>query len=181
MIKGMSDEAHFSAEQSGSGTSSRFSASVVNSSGSQHSARTSGTRSEEAERVTTSAFADVSKQASSAFADLSSKMTAVQKRRDFLAANSAKRAATAGFVLQMRPRGDDTDAKRVGFTVTKKIGNAVARNRMKRRLRALAREVIGQRGVAGADHILIGRSSGIERDFAKLRADLIYALNKVQK
>ena len=57
---------------------------------------------------------------------------------------------------------------RVGFTVTKKIGNAVVRNRMKRRFRALARELLPAQGIAGADHVLIGRAGGIERDFALL-------------
>ena len=61
---------------------------------------------------------------------------------------------------------------RVGFTVTKKIGGAVVRNRMKRRFRALAREIVPVNGFAGADHVMIGRAKGIERDFALLRADL---------
>ena len=85
-----------------------------------------------------------------------------------------------GFVLLVRPREDGDAAMRVGFTVTKKIGNAVVRNRMKRRLRALARELLPQRGVAGADHVLIGRAGGMERDFALLRAELTKALGKVQ-
>ena len=57
---------------------------------------------------------------------------------------------------------------RVGFTVTKKIGGAVVRNRMKRRFRALAREIVPAKGFAGADHVMIGRAKGIERDFALL-------------
>ena len=84
-----------------------------------------------------------------------------------------------GFVLLMHPRRDGDPAMRVGFTVTKKIGNAVVRNRMKRRLRALARELLPTGGVAGADHILIGRAGGIERDFVALRAELAKALRKV--
>ncbi len=86
--------------------------------------------------------------------------------------------ATPGFVLLVRPRGDGDAAKRLGITVTKKIGNAVVRNRMKRRFRALAREVIAPEGVAGADHILIGRAGGIERDYAALKAELGKALGK---
>ena len=76
-------------------------------------------------------------------------------------------------------RGDDGVAIRVGFTVTKKIGNAVVRNRMKRRLRALSRAVLPERGVAGADHVLIGREGGIERDFASMIGELERALAKV--
>jgi ribonuclease P protein component len=68
---------------------------------------------------------------------------------------------------------------RVGFTVTKKIGSAVVRNRMKRRFRALAREIVAVRGVAGADHVMIGRAGGIERDFALLRSDLQGALDRL--
>ncbi|WP_231639433.1 ribonuclease P protein component [Sphingomonas profundi] len=83
-----------------------------------------------------------------------------------------------GFVLLVRERGDGSAAMRVGFTVTKKIGNAVVRNRMKRRLRALARELLPQGGVAGADHILIGRNGGIERDYDALRRELAKALRK---
>ena len=68
---------------------------------------------------------------------------------------------------------------RVGFTVTKKIGNAVVRNRMKRRFRALARELFPEHGISGADHVLIGRSGGIERDYAELASDLKRALRKI--
>ena len=84
-----------------------------------------------------------------------------------------------GFVLLMRPRDDGDETMRIGFTVTKKIGNAVVRNRMKRRLRALARELLAERGVAGADHVLIGRNGGIERDYALLRTELGKAFRKV--
>ena len=84
-----------------------------------------------------------------------------------------------GFVLLVRPRGDDDLVMRLGITVTKKIGNAVIRNRMKRRFRALARELLPVSGVAGADHVLIGRAGGVERDFAALRTELIKALAKL--
>ena len=65
---------------------------------------------------------------------------------------------------------------RAGFTVTKKIGNSVVRNRLKRRLRALVRGVLPEQGIAGADHVLIGRADGLTRDFETLAADLRKAL-----
>jgi ribonuclease P protein component len=102
----------------------------------------------------------------------------ISARRDFLAANSGRRAPTPGFVLLVRRRDDSDPAMRAGFTVTKKIGNAVIRNRLKRRLRALVRQVLPEAGVAGADHVFIGRGDGLARDFATLDADLRKALAK---
>ena len=70
---------------------------------------------------------------------------------------------------------------RVGFTVTKKIGGAVVRNRMKRRFRALAREIMPTKGFPGSDHVMIGRSNGIERDFALMRSELEHALDGLRR
>ena len=64
------------------------------------------------------------------------------KRADFLRAAQARRQATPAFTLQARPRGDESAAIRVGYTCSKKIGNAVTRNRAKRRLREVARAVL---------------------------------------
>ena len=85
-----------------------------------------------------------------------------------------------GFVLLVRDRRDGDEAKRVGFTGSKKVGKAVVRNRMKRRFRALAREVLPANGHVGSDHVMIGRSSGIERDFDLLRQDLSKALDRTR-
>ena len=82
-------------------------------------------------------------------------------------------------MLLVRDRSDDDPQMRVGFTVSKKVGNAVVRNRMKRRFRELAREIIPARGFPGSDHVMIGRSSGIERAFGELRDDLAKALKRV--
>lgn len=82
-------------------------------------------------------------------------------------------------MLLVRDRKDEDPQIRVGFTVTRKVGNAVTRNRIKRRFRALAREIIPVHGFAGADHVMIGRAGGIERDFGLLRRDLERALERV--
>jgi ribonuclease P protein component len=103
----------------------------------------------------------------------------IKKRPDFLAANRGKRYATPGFVLLVFDRHDDDPVKRLGITITKKVGNAVIRNRMRRRFRELARELLEDHGRAGADHILIGRDGGIERDFSVLRAEMAKALTKL--
>jgi ribonuclease P protein component len=105
--------------------------------------------------------------------------TVMRKRSDFLAANRGKRYATPGFVLLVFDRRDNDPAKRLGITITKKVGNAVVRNRMRRRFRELARALLTEMGKAGADHVLIGRDGGIERDFATLRAEMVKALNKL--
>jgi len=86
-----------------------------------------------------------------------------------------------GFVLLVRRREDGDPAIGIGFTVTKKIGSAVVRNRMKRRFRALARTILPEAGLAGADHVLIGRGSGIERDYALLDTELRKALLKAAR
>lgn len=86
-----------------------------------------------------------------------------------------------GFVLLVRPRGDGTPDVRIGITVSGKVGGAVVRNRMKRRFRELARKVLPEAGIAGADHILIGRTQGIERDYGLLESELRKALGKLAK
>jgi ribonuclease P protein component len=85
------------------------------------------------------------------------------------------------FVLLVRPRGDGDPSMRVGITVSRKVGGAVVRNRMKRRLRELTRALLPAAGIAGADHILIGRPDGVERDWPLLQAELRKALEKVKK
>ena len=86
-----------------------------------------------------------------------------------------------GFVLLVREREDDDPTMRLGITVTQNIGGAVVRNRMKRRFRALAREILPSSGIQGADYVLIGRAGGIERPFADLSAELFRALAKLRR
>ncbi|RXZ64495.1 ribonuclease P protein component [Pelagerythrobacter rhizovicinus] len=100
----------------------------------------------------------------------------IRKRADFLAANRGLRVARPGFVLLAHPNGGR--GKRFGVTVTKKIGNAVVRNRMKRRFRELLRAALPEGGLPDHDHVLIGREGGVERDFARMQAELAEALQR---
>jgi ribonuclease P protein component len=96
-----------------------------------------------------------------------------------VAAARAARRATAAFTLQARRRGpaEDQAALRVGFTASKKVGNAVARNRAKRRLRAAARAVLPAAGLPGWDYVLVGRpGTTAALPFGRLTADLAAAL-----
>ena len=65
--------------------------------------------------------------------------------------------------------------------MTKKIGGAVIRNRMKRRFRAHAREIVPAKGFAGADHVMIGRAKGVEREFGLLLSELTQALDGLRR
>jgi ribonuclease P protein component len=154
----MSDEAHLPAEQSRPQAPARVPRPHGDGRRPQSAERPPRARPQEAQRLGT-----------------------IKKRADFLAANGGRRVSTPGFVLLVRDRKDADPAMRVGFTVTKKIGGAVVRNRMKRRFRELAREIIPGGGVSGCDHVIIGRAKGVERDFGLLRAELEGALDGLRK
>src|SRR6476619_1796170 len=149
----MSDEAHLSAEQPGPQAAPRVPQPHGDGRRTQGAERAPRPRPQEAQRLAT-----------------------IKKRADFLAANGGRRASTPGFILLVRDRKDADAAMRVGFTVTKKIGGSVVRNRMKRRFRALARTVLPAGGIPGADHVMIGRAKGIERDYHVMQAELAQAL-----
>jgi ribonuclease P protein component len=154
----MSDEAHLPAEQSRPQASARVPGPHGNRGRPQGPQRPPRARPQEAQRLST-----------------------IKRRADFLAANGGLRATTPGFILLVRDRQDQDPAMRVGFTVTRKIGGAVVRNRMKRRFRALAQEIVPAKGLPGADHVMIGRAKGIEREFALLRSELASALDRLRR
>ena len=110
------------------------------------------------------------------------RLARLRKRREFLAvASGGRKWATPGLVLQAAPSSRaDTDTGRVGFTASRKVGNAVARNRAKRRLREIARTTLAAHGAPGYDYVLIGRQATVRRAYTRLTQDLETALKKLE-
>ena len=104
----------------------------------------------------------------------------ITQRKDFLRLAKAQRVHSTSFVLQSRNRKDN-EPMRVGFTCSKKVGNAVARNRAKRRLREIARLILPISGQPGHDYVLIGRANvTATTDFAAMQTELAQSLQKLQ-
>ncbi len=105
-------------------------------------------------------------------------MERLKRRTDFRAAAAAKRAPGSAFVLQARRRADEGDV-RVGFTVSRQVGNAVERNRVRRRLRELVRLATAGSLHAGHDYVLIGRRAALESPFGRMMQELDAALGRI--
>jgi ribonuclease P protein component len=105
-------------------------------------------------------------------------MQRLRQRADFLAAATGTKVPAAAFVLQARKRGDEGPV-RIGFTVTKKIGNAVERNRVRRRLREIVRRTNAARMRAGHDYVLIGRRAALTLAFDRMAEDFEGALQRL--
>ena len=106
-------------------------------------------------------------------------MERLRQRADFLAAASGIKVPAAAFVLQARKRADDGPV-RLGFTVSKKVGNAVERNRVRRRLREIARLSGAHRMQSGHDYVLVGRRAALKVSFARMTQDFEGALRRLQ-
>ena len=111
-------------------------------------------------------------------------ITRLKRRRDFVSiTRRGQKWATPGLILQSHRRKDaettSRDGIRVGFTVTKKVGNAVIRNRARRRLKAVAGDVIATHGQDLFDYVLIGRASTLKRPYALLVSDLKTAMQRL--
>jgi ribonuclease P protein component len=106
-------------------------------------------------------------------------MERLRQRADFLAAKTGLRIPAAGFVLQARRRSDE-GPPRVGFTVSKKVGNAVERNRVRRRLREIVR-LSPLPLLRGHDYVLVGRRAALSLPFARIAQDYEGALERVTK
>jgi ribonuclease P protein component len=107
-------------------------------------------------------------------------MERLKHRSDFLAAAGGAKAPAAAFVLQARDRGD-AGAPRVGFTVTRKIGTAVERNRARRRLREVVRRSDAASLQRGKDYVLVARAGVLNVPFDRLVADFAHALARVHR
>ncbi len=106
----------------------------------------------------------------------------LKKRAEFLHAAKGTKVVKPAFVLQVAvPAEGGADASvGIGFTASKRVGNAVSRNRARRRLREVARAVLPDHGLAGCDHVLVARSTALAYPFAALTADLTEALTMVR-
>jgi ribonuclease P protein component len=105
-------------------------------------------------------------------------MDRLKQRADFQAAATGVKIHAAGFVLQSRQRGDEWPA-RIGFTVSKRVGNAVVRNRVRRRLREVVRLAAAGCIAPGRDYVVVGRRAALELPFERLSADFEGALGRL--
>jgi ribonuclease P protein component len=109
------------------------------------------------------------------------RLATLKRRAEFLRVRTGARWATPAFVLEGKPRSDPMPAAvpRFGFTVSKQIGGAVERNRVKRRLKAAVRDVLSEHARQDFDYVLIARRAALDVAFASLVSDLVLALKRV--
>jgi ribonuclease P protein component len=166
-LKELRDETHLSAEQAGAQAPARLSVSDGNC------WRPQGYRQSP----------QVGPQAPVGLVELATaRLGRLPDRRDFLRVQAGRRCAMPGFVLQIAPAPPvpSQPLVRVGFTVSRKVGNEVARNRVRRRLREIARMVIPGEARSDLDYVMVGRQGALTRDFADLRRELQEALKRLK-
>jgi ribonuclease P protein component len=105
----------------------------------------------------------------------------LKTRSEFRATAAGTRISQPGFVLQARKSTDEARPPRFGFTVTKRIGNAVVRNRIRRRLREAVRFAGAASGKSGTDYVLVGRRKTLSLDFDRLVTDLLNGITALSK
>jgi ribonuclease P protein component len=106
-------------------------------------------------------------------------LATLRRRAEFLRVRGGARWATPAFVLEAKQRGGEAEGARFGFTVSKQVGGAVERNRIRRRLKAAVRDVLADRARPDFDYVLIARRPALDTAFASLVADLVHALERV--
>ena len=104
----------------------------------------------------------------------------LRRRTDFRAAAAGQRASVGTFVVQARRRAE-AGPVRIGFTVSRQVGNAVERNRVRRRLREIVRLSDAERFRAGSDYVVIGRRAALDLSFARLAEDFSRALGRIHE
>ncbi len=115
---------------------------------------------------------------------LDMQLITIKRRADFLRVRGGLRWSTVSFSLEAREREQVSDlgageVARFGFTVTKKIGDAVVRNRIKRRLREAVRHSASPFAHPDFDYVLFARNGALDRRFADLQSDVQVALQRV--
>lgn len=120
---------------------------------------------------------------------METKLATLKKRAEFQRVRGGGRATAPGFILEGKRRADTTAVQaepsqatqgpRFGFTITRKIGNAVKRNRIRRRLRAALTRLAGQTADPATDYVVVARGPAADQDFKALVADLKRALERV--
>lgn len=156
-------EADLSTQQAGAQAPSRFSRPDGHEGRPQGPCRAALARAQTAECLTATALS----------------VDRIRRRADFLAAARGRKASGTAFVLQVRSRADGWPP-RIGFTVTKKIGNAVERNRVRRRLREMVRKS-GVAAQAGHDYVVIGRRAALAVPFTQMLEDFARAMRTVHR
>lgn len=108
-------------------------------------------------------------------------LTRLKKRRQFLRATHNGKKFVASTMILQTVKQDEFEGVRLGFTVTKKMGNAVVRNRIRRRLKAVAQFVFSKQAISGYDYVIVARKTAYDAPFDVLNKDLLYLMRLFKK